>query len=229
MIKLEDVSKSVFIYRKKALEILKQINFEADAGDFVAIMGKSGAGKTTLLNIIGLLDTYDSGEYYIDGQYINPDNMKKNAYIRGCKIGYVMQNFSLIVEYSVYENIMLPIDFGKEKYKKSDKKQMIDETLEKVGMSDRKKQKCRKLSGGEKQRVAIARAIVNNPDIILADEPTGSLDEKNGREIMEILTKLNKAGKTIIMVTHDNDIAAYANRIVHIRDGRLEADKTSQV
>lgn len=221
MIKLENLSKTVCIYKGKNLEILKKINFEVDRGDFVAIMGKSGAGKTTLLNIIGLLDTYNSGEYYIDDQYINPNNMKKNADIRGCKIGYVMQNFSLIEEYSVYENIMLPIDFGKEKYKKSDKKEIIDETLEKVGMSDRKKQKCRKLSGGEKQRVAIARAIVNNPDIILADEPTGSLDEKNGKEIMEILARLNEDGKTIIIVTHDNDVAAYANRIVHIRDGML--------
>ncbi|MCM1084564.1 MAG: ABC transporter ATP-binding protein [Clostridium sp.] len=226
MIKLENLSKAVCIYKGENVEILKKINFEVDSGDFVAIMGRSGAGKTTLLNIIGLLDTYDSGKYYIDGQYINPRNMKKNAHIRGCNIGYIMQNFSLIEEYSVYENIILPIDFGKEKYKKSDKTEMIYETLEKVGMSDRKKQKCRRLSGGEKQRVAIARAIVNNPDIILADEPTGSLDEKNGKEIMEILAKLNEDGKTIIIVTHDNDVAAYANRIVHIRDGMLVDGKS---
>lgn len=221
MIKLTDLNKSVYIDKNCRLDILKNVNLNIDAGELISITGKSGAGKTTLLNVIGLIDTYDSGAYYFNDELVKRNGTAWNSTMRNSEIGYIMQNFSLIEDYTVAENVMMPLDFSQKKIKLAEKNKMVDAALEHVGMLDRKKQKCKKLSGGEKQRVAIARAIVNNPSLILADEPTGSLDTQNSEAVFEILKQLNLDGKTIIIVTHDIELAEKCDRKIVISDGRI--------
>ncbi len=196
---------------------LQGINLEIRRGDFVAIMGPSGSGKSTLMNILGCLDTPTSGLYYLDNRDVSKLNNEKLAVIRNKEVGFVFQTFNLLPRSNVYENIELPIIYSKERIR--NKKKKILKAIESVGLFEWIKHKSNELSGGQKQRVAIARAIVNNPSIILADEPTGNLDSKTGEEIISIFQKLNKQGKTIIIVTHELDIARHTHRIIYLRDG----------
>lgn len=208
MIKLNNISKS---YDNKL--VLDNISLQINQGDFIAIVGKSGSGKTTLLNILGGLIPF-MGEYYFENESIGI--LKDKSRFRRDNIGYIFQRFYLDNSYSIYENVEVPLIIKKEK----DYKEIILNILDYVGLSDINKS-VGKLSGGEAQRVAIARALVTNPKVILADEPTGSLDEYNKKNIMELFKKLNNDGKTIILVTHDLDDASYANRIIEIKDGKI--------
>ena len=204
---------------------LDNVSFSIDSGEMVAIMGTSGSGKSTLLNLIGCLDRKTSGEYYFDGKSI--DEYKKNdlAALRNSAFGFVVQYFALIDSYSVYENVEIPLVYSK--IKVTDKKQRIKSTLSKLGIEHKIHKHPNELSGGQCQRVAIARAIVNNPRVILADEPTGALDKNTGEEVMNILKYLNDEGKTIIIVTHDINVANRCNRIISLSDGEISSDITS--
>ena len=219
MIKLIGIEKSFNPGKSNELHVLKGISTEVKDGELVAIVGKSGAGKSTLLHIIACIDSYDSGEYYIDDLLIKNMSEKKLANIRNEKIGIVMQDFSLVEDFTVLENIMIPLDFAKNK--RPNAKELAKEVLKQVNMENFAKEKVRNLSGGEKQRIAIARAIINNPSLILADEPTGSLDSANTEAIMDLSFSLNKQGKTIIIVTHDKELAEKCHRIIEISDGRI--------
>lgn len=219
MIKLQNVVK---IYNpKKANEFtaLKGVSAEISDGEMVAIIGKSGAGKSTLLHILACIDSYEDGEYYIDDSLVKKLSERKYAEIRNEKIGIVMQDFALVEDFSAIENVMIPLSFSKKKIK--GKKEVALKALEEVGMGEYAKKPCNKLSGGQKQRVAIARAIVNDPAMILADEPTGALDTKTSAEIMELFHELNEQGKTIIIVTHDPLVAEQCDRIIEISDGEI--------
>ena len=185
----------------------------------VAVIGKSGAGKSTLLHILACIDSYEGGEYYIDDTLVKKLSEKKYAQIRNEKIGMVMQDFALVEDFSAIDNVMIPLNFAKKKVK--DKKKKALEALEAVGMGEFAKKPCNKLSGGQKQRVAIARAIVNNPSMILADEPTGALDTKTSAEIMELFHDLNERGRTVIIVTHDPKVAEQCDRVIEISDGEI--------
>lgn len=218
MIRLEKVSKIYNGNRTNKFCALREISLCIKDGEFVAVIGKSGAGKSTLMHIIGCIDDFEQGEYFLDGKKINNIRAKKKALIRNSQIGIVMQDFALIEEYSVEENVMVPLYFSK---KVKNKKAKVQEALIKVGIEELSKKKINKLSGGQKQRVAIARAIVNNPDILLADEPTGALDSKTGQEIMEVFKNLNSNGNTVIIITHDMEIANQCSRIIEIKDGRI--------
>lgn len=219
VIKLIGIEKSFNPGKSNELHVLKGISTEVKDGELVAIVGKSGAGKSTLLHIIACIDSYDSGEYYIDDLLIKNMSEKKLANIRNEKIGIVMQDFSLVEDFTVLENIMIPLDFAKNK--RPNAKELAKEVLKQVNMENFAKEKVRNLSGGEKQRIAIARAIINNPSLILADEPTGSLDSANTEAIMGLFFSLNKQGKTIIIVTHDKELAEKCHRIIEISDGRI--------
>lgn len=219
MIKLQNVVK---IYNpKKANEFtaLKGVSAEISNGEMVAIIGKSGAGKSTLLHILACIDSYEDGEYYIDDSLVKKLSERKYAQIRNEKIGIVMQDFALVEDFSAVENVMIPLSFSKKKIK--GKKEIALKALKSVGMVEYAKKACNKLSGGQKQRVAIARAIVNDPSMILADEPTGALDTKTSAEIMELFHELNEQGKTIIIVTHDPLVAEQCDRIIEISDGEI--------
>lgn len=218
MIELENVSK---IYNnKKANEFraLKNVCLRIEDGEFVAIIGKSGAGKSTLMHIIGCIDDFEEGRYMLDDADINEMSSIKKAHIRNKKLGIVLQDFALIDEYTVEENIAVPLYFDKSSRKSKNK---VKAAMRLIGIEDLKGKEISKLSGGQKQRVAIARAIVNEPDIVLADEPTGALDSKTGNEIMEVFRSLNSMGKTVIIITHDMEIATLTKRIVEIKDGKI--------
>ena len=219
MIKLINIEKSYNAGKLNEFHVLKGISAEIKDGELVAIVGKSGAGKSTLLHIIACIDNYDSGEYYIDDLLIKKMSEKKLANIRNEKIGIVMQDFSLVEDFTVLENVIIPLDFAKKKSKNT--KEQALKALKQVKMEEYAKKRVKNLSGGEKQRVAIARAIINNPDLILADEPTGSLDSANTEAIMDLFFSLNKQGKTIIIVTHDKELAEKCHRIIEISDGRI--------
>lgn len=219
MIKLNNVVKVYNKGKSNAFQALTDINIEIQDGELVAIIGTSGAGKSTLLHILACIDSYESGEYYIDDMLVKNCSEKKLAQIRNKKIGMVMQDFALVDDFSAIQNVMLPLDFSKSKIK--DKKEKCIEALKAVGMEKFAHNQSNKLSGGQKQRVAIARAIVNNPSIILADEPTGALDSKTSVEIMELFKSLNKKGRTVIIVTHDMKVANQCNRIIRIEDGKI--------
>ncbi len=219
MIKLINIEKSYNAGKLNEFHVLKGISAEIKDGELVAIVGKSGAGKSTLLHIIACIDNYDSGEYYIDDLLIKNMSEKKLANIRNEKIGIVMQDFSLVEDFTVLENVIIPLDFAKKKSKNT--KEQALKALKQVKMEEYAKKRVKNLSGGEKQRVAIARAIINNPDLILADEPTGSLDSANTEAIMDLFFSLNKQGKTIIIVTHDKELAEKCHRIIEISDGRI--------
>ncbi|EKZ4847370.1 ABC transporter ATP-binding protein [Listeria monocytogenes] len=199
--------------------MLKQVNLELQVGEFVSIVGASGSGKSTLLHILGLLDTFDTGSYQFQGQGMDELTDRKRALFRNQNIGFILQNIGLILDYTVKENLQLPLKYAREKNKDSEK---IIYWLERFGLSSKLEEECVFLSGGEQQRVAIARALMNNPTLILADEPTGSLDHDNSIIVMETFKKLNQEGRTILMVTHDLELAnQYSERIVNLKDGEI--------
>lgn len=204
---------------KVKVRALCGVDFEIEAGEFVAIMGPSGSGKSTLMHIIGCLDSPTQGEYFLDGQRVSDLPKSALASIRNKKIGFVFQSFNLLPHLNIVKNVELPLMYAG--MSASKRKQRAREVLESVGLGDRLRHKPSELSGGQRQRVAIARAIVNDPTIVLADEPTGNLDSSAGGDIMEILVKLNNAGHTIIVVTHDPMIAERANRVIRIMDGNI--------
>lgn len=223
MVKLEHVVKTYNKGKSNAFEALHGISLAVEDGEMVAIVGTSGAGKSTLLHILACIDGYDSGEYSIDGMMIGKMSERKMANIRNEKIGIVMQDFALVEGFTALENVMVPLDFaakGKRKRKK-ERKETALRMLEKVQMQEFAEKPVNNLSGGQKQRVAIARAIVNNPSLVLADEPTGALDSKTTGEIMKLFRNLNEQGKTILIVTHDKEVANQCDRIVEISDGKI--------
>lgn len=221
LISLKNICRS---YRngEQELQVLKNINLEIGEGEFVAIMGPSGSGKSTLMNTIGMLDTPTSGEYYLEGQEVARLGEKQLAQVRNQQIGFVFQQFFLLSKMDAVQNVELPLIYAG--VPAAQRRKLAEEYLSKVELTDRIHHLPSELSGGQKQRVAIARALVNDPSIILADEPTGALDTKTGSQIMELLVELNEEGKTIIMVTHEPEIAAYAKRQIVIRDGVISSD-----
>lgn len=225
MIKTEQLTK---IFRTEAVETtaLNNVNLNVEKGEFVAIMGPSGCGKSTLLNIIGLLDNPSGGSYTFDGQEVASLKESQRTSLRKGNIGFVFQSFNLIDELTVYENVELPLIYLK--LKASERKQMVNAVLDRMKISHRCKHFPQQLSGGQQQRVAIARAVVANPKLILADEPTGNLDSKNGLEVMKLLSELNREGTTIIMVTHSERDSGFAHRIVHLFDGQIITEQQRQ-
>ena len=219
MIQLHQISKIYNQGKTNAFQALHKIDLKIADGELVAIIGTSGAGKSTLLHILACIDSYESGEYYIDDTLVKNCSEKKLAQIRNKKIGMVMQDFALVDDFSALQNVMLPLDFSKSKV--SEKKEKCLKALQAVGMEKFAHHQSNKLSGGQKQRVAIARAIVNEPSIILADEPTGALDSKTSSEIMELFKSLNDAGRTVIIVTHDMKIAQQCKSVIRIEDGKI--------
>lgn len=205
------------------LMALKGVSFSIEPGEFVSIMGSSGSGKSTLMNIIGCLDKQTDGEYILEGINIKEKTQNELAYIRNQKIGFVFQSFNLISRTSSLKNVELPMIYAKQGA--SERQERAKKLLEDVGLGDRLNHMPNELSGGQRQRVAIARALANDPPIILADEPTGNLDSKSSIEIMQIFSKLNAGGKTVILVTHEPDIAMYTHRIITFRDGNILSDK----
>ena len=206
--------------------MLKDIDLEVEEGEFLAIMGPSGSGKSTLMNIIGLLDRASSGDYHLDATEVSHLSDKKLAQVRNKEIGFVFQQFFLLAKLNALQNVELPLIYAG--VATSKRQGLAKQFLEKVELSERMHHLPSELSGGQKQRVAIARALVNNPSIILADEPTGALDTKTGQQIMELLTELNHEGKTIIMVTHEPEIADYAGRKIILRDGIITEDSRKE-
>ena len=215
-------------YRTEEIETTAINNLELtiNQGEFVAIMGPSGCGKTTLLNVIGMLDNADSGSYKILGNEVLSLKKKDLNALRNANIGFVFQNFNLIDDLSVFENVELPLVYAGVSAK--ERKERVNKILERVGVMHRASHFPQQLSGGQQQRVAVARALVNNPKIILADEPTGNLDSKFGNEVMNLLTDLNELGTTIIMVTHSNHDASFANRVVNLLDGQVVTEKVNR-
>jgi putative ABC transport system ATP-binding protein len=200
---------------------LDGVDISIEQGEFVAIMGPSGSGKSSLMHIIGLLDTATKGEYCLNGQDVSKLSNSRQAEIRNNEIGFVFQQFNLLPRTTVTDNILLPTIYGK----LTNPEKRANELAEEVGLGDKKHNKSNQLSGGQIQRVAVARALVMNPSIILADEPTGNLDTKTSVEIMNLLKDINKKGATIVLITHEEDIAKYASRIIHLRDGKIEGNK----
>ena len=205
---------------KLVVPVLKDVSLSVEEGEYVAIMGPSGSGKTTLMNIIGCLDLPTSGSYELSGQDVLACKDRELADVRLNSIGFVFQSFHLLPRESALENVALPLIYAG--VKKADREKRAAAAMERVGLADRVDFKPTQLSGGQKQRVAIARAMVNNPKILLADEPTGALDSKSGKQIMELFDRLNEEGVTIVMITHDAKIASYAKRVIRIIDGEIE-------
>lgn len=219
MIEINNITK-IYNYKKaNEFKALDEVSCKVEDGELVAIIGKSGAGKSTLLHILACIDNYQSGEYKIDGILIKDLSEKKFAKIRNEKVGMVMQDFALVEDFTAIENVMIPLSFSKKKI--NNKKKKAHEALTLVGIDELANKPCNKLSGGQKQRVAIARAIVNEPSMILADEPTGALDSKTSEEVLNLFKELNKQGRTVIIVTHDLKVAQECNRIIEISDGKI--------
>lgn len=214
---LDNVQKYYKVGKDK-LHVLKNLNLEIESGEFLMIMGKSGSGKTTLLNILGFLDTLDEGKYYFDGNDVSGLKENMRSQYRANYVGYVFQQFNLIETLTVFQNIEIPLIYAGMK-DKNQRRLLVEKRLEDVGLYDKANSFPNHLSGGQQQRIAIARALVNNPKLIFADEPTGALDSETGRDIMGLLSDLNKSGTTIIMVTHDLDMTKYASRVVTLKDG----------
>ena len=219
MIKLNNIVKIYNPKKANEFEALHGISCEIADGEMIAIIGKSGAGKSTLLHILACIDNYQSGEYIIDDTLVKDLSERKYARIRNEKIGMVMQDFALVEDFTALENVLIPLNFSKKKVK--GKKEKALAALKAVGMEEYAKKPCNKLSGGQKQRVAIARAIVNEPSMILADEPTGALDTKTSAEVMALFKSLNEQGRTVIIVTHDPKVAEKCDRIIEISDGMI--------
>jgi len=205
------------------INALNDVSFEVSKNEFLALMGASGSGKSTLMNLIGCLDTATSGSYNLNGTNVKKMNENDLANVRNKEIGFIFQTFNLLPRYTALENVMLPLIYAG--VKKEEREEMAKEVLGNVGLSDRVTHKPNELSGGQRQRVAIARALVNNPSIILADEPTGNLDSETSIEIMNLFQEIHKKGNTIILVTHEEDIAAFSERIIRLKDGIIESDK----
>lgn len=207
--------------KENQVKALNDVTMTIHDGELVAIMGTSGAGKSTLLNIVGCIEHMTGGEYLLDGENISKLSESQLAEIRNKKIGFILQDYGLINYKSVIDNVAVPLLVGRQKYKKDEIKEKVNEALKKAGITSLGKRKAYKLSGGQKQRVAIARALVQKPSIILADEPTGSLDCRTSDEIMNELVKANENGTTILIVTHDENVAKYCKRVIHIEDGKI--------
>ena len=208
---------------KQEIKVLKELSFSIQKNEYVALMGPSGSGKSTLMNLIGCLDTPTSGKYILNDQDVSQLSDDELAQIRNKEIGFVFQTFNLLPRATALDNVALPLIYAG--FSKSKREERAMEVLTEVGLSDRVKHKPNELSGGQRQRVAVARALVNSPSIILADEPTGNLDSKTSHEIMGLLDVIHKAGNTIILVTHEEDIALHAHRIIRLRDGNIESDE----
>ena len=221
IINVKDIKKSYTVGTQE-VNALRGINLSVEKGEFISIMGPSGSGKTTLMNIIGCLDTPSSGEYELNGSLVSKLEDDELAHIRNKEIGFVFQSFNLLAKNSVLENVMLPLKYAG--FEKSEAVKKSNEVIDKVGLSDRLAHTPAELSGGQQQRVAIARALVNKPSIIFADEPTGNLDSKTGKEVMTIFKELNASGQTIILITHEESIANQSNRIITIKDGLIKSD-----
>lgn len=221
IINVKDIKKS-YIVGTQEVHALRGINLSVEKGEFISIMGPSGSGKTTLMNIIGCLDTPTSGEYDLNGNQVSQLNDDELARIRNKEIGFVFQSFNLLAKNSTLNNVMLPLKYAG--FGKSEAIKKSKEVINKVGLSDRLNHSPAELSGGQQQRVAIARALVNNPSIIFADEPTGNLDSKTGKEVMTLFKELNDTGQTIILITHEESVAKQSNRIITIKDGLIKSD-----
>lgn len=219
MIIFKDISK---IYRMGDAELraLDHANMHIRGGEFVSIIGPSGSGKSTLMNIVGCLDRADEGEYYLDGTEIGSYTSRQLAGVRGRKIGFIFQNFNLIGRMSAYENVELPLIY--QGLKSAERRERTEDALNKVGLWERRSHRPTELSGGQQQRVAIARALASRPSIFLADEPTGNLDSRTGRDIMDLFHRLHDQGNTIVLITHDGEVAAQASRSIRILDGHVE-------
>jgi putative ABC transport system ATP-binding protein len=222
IIHLEDIRKSYFM-GKQELQVLKGIDLYIQANEYVALMGPSGSGKSTLMNILGCLDSPSAGRYVLNGQDVSKMPDDNLADVRNKEIGFVFQQFNLLPRLTALENVALPLVYAGVGRKQ--RTEMAMDVIQKVGLEDRSHHKPNELSGGQCQRVAIARALVNNPSLILADEPTGNLDTKTSKEIMDIFSRIQEAGNTVVLVTHEEDIANYAKRVVRLRDGLIESDK----
>ena len=223
MINLKNVSKQYILSEENKINALEKINLKIKKGEFISIIGKSGSGKSTLLNIISCLDNNYIGEYWLNNTFMRNKRLNELASIRNNTFGFIFQNFNLLQKLSAYENIEIPLIY--KKVPKKERKEIIQKISKKLEIEERLKHKPKELSGGEQQRVAIARALVTNPDIILADEPTGALDEKTGIQILNILKSLNKSGKTVIIVTHDLELSRLTNRTITLSDGKIISDK----
>lgn len=226
MIKTQSLTK---VFRTEEIETLalNSVDFRVKKGEFVAVMGPSGCGKSTLLNIIGLLDNPSEGDYLFDGTSVADYKESQRTGLRKGNIGFVFQSFNLIDELNVFENVELPLHYLKIPNK--ERKEMVNKVLERMNIAHRAKHFPQQLSGGQQQRVAIARAVVANPKLILADEPTGNLDSKNGKEVMDLLTELNREGTTIVMVTHSMHDAGFAHRVINLFDGQVVTEVSNQL
>ncbi len=221
MIELKNIVKKYHM-GSEIISALDGVSIKVQEGEFVSIVGPSGSGKSTLMNIIGCLDTADSGEYMLAGKNINDYKQRQLAGIRNENIGFIFQMFNLLGKLNTYENVELPLIYQRMKH--SERKKRVMDALERVGLSDRMRHKPSELSGGQQQRVAIARALASRPSIILADEPTGNLDSKTGREILGLFCELHNSGNTIMLITHDHNIASQAERRLHIEDGKIKRE-----
>ena len=218
MITMKSINKG-YMLGEERLPILKDINFQVNKGEYVAILGPSGSGKTTLMNMIGCMDVMDSGEYYLDGMAIHETKEDDLTMVRNQKIGFIFQNYQLIPTYNVMQNIIMPLLVRGMTQKEAEEASL--ETIRMLGLEERMHHKPRELSGGQQQRVAIARALVGEPAILLADEPTGALDQTSGKEVLKLFHRLHEMGNTIVMITHDLGVAQHAHRIVRIVDGEV--------
>ena len=226
LIEIRNITK-IYEMGEEKLFALKGVDLDIEKNEYLAIMGPSGSGKSTLMNIIGCLDTPTSGDYILNGKDVHDMDDDELAGIRNKEIGFVFQTFNLLPRSDALHNVELPLIYSG--VSRAERIRKAEESLASVGLSDRMKHKPNELSGGQRQRVSVARALVNNPSLILADEPTGNLDTKTGEEIMALMAELNKKGNTIIMVTHEEDIAKHAHRIVKIRDGMIESDSGKKI
>ena len=225
LIKIDNLSKHYFLSRN-TVKAIDNISLKINKKEYVALMGTSGSGKSTLMNIIGCLDTPSKGSYYLNNKNVGELSDNKLAEIRNLEVGFVFQTFNLLPRMNALDNVALPLIYAG--YAKDDRLKLAKQALKEVGLSDRVYHKPNELSGGQRQRVAIARALVNRPSIILADEPTGNLDSKNSNEIMKIFKRIHQKGNTIILVTHETEIAKNANRIIKLKDGQILTDEKNQ-
>lgn len=226
MIEIKNITKT-FGKKEAKVEALKGINLSISKGEMVAIMGKSGSGKSTLLNILGGMMSFDNGEYLYDGRAINFKHQRELTQFRRNEIGFVVQYFALVEDLNIYQNVALPLKY--QGISRKNIKKMVTESLQELGIADKAKAYPSELSGGQQQRAAIARAIVKQPRVILADEPTGALDEATGEDVQQIFHELNKKGKTVIIVTHDAKVAANCQRIIHIKDGMVQSAEGGEI
>jgi putative ABC transport system ATP-binding protein len=222
MIKTKDLTRT-YLMGEEQVKALNGVDVEIDKGEYVAIMGPSGSGKSTLMNLIGCLDTPSSGEYWLNGQLVSTMTDDQLAQVRNHEIGFVFQTFHLLPRYTALENVQLPLIYSNAP--REERIAMAEHALELVDLKDRMKHRPNELSGGQRQRVAIARALINHPAILLADEPTGNLDTHTGREILELFDKLHREGNTIVLVTHETEVAMHAQRFIRLRDGKVEEDR----